>query len=83
MKRVCKNCRYFDPFWDETPDGKPVMHEGSCNRYPPVYTGPSVHHDDFREIENLISCHCWNSPQVGCMHSCGEWKKVKHAEPES
>ena len=83
MKKVCKNCRYFDPYWDETPDGKPILHDGDCHRYPPVFTAPPVDYNDFNGIGSLVSTGSWNVPHVGCMSSCGEWKKVKHAELES
>lgn len=83
MRRVCKNCRHFDPYWDETPDGRPVLHTGDCHRYPPVFTATPTDPEDPDGIEAIVSTGSWNNPHVGCMSTCGEWKKKRHAKSKS
>lgn len=73
-KHPCVKCRFFYPFGVED-DGK--VHEGWCNRFPPVYIGRPF---DIEEHVDEMDTECWVLPVVGIYNTCGEWRKVKHGK---
>lgn len=70
--QCCKNCRFFDIDFIETDEDR----RSWCQRFPPVYVGPS-YETLSQTCDVPADAYYWEQPTVGIMNWCGEWRQRK------